>query len=177
MAFDIKCIVYSQPLCCVLRVRNFCKKWWFVSLFLRPHLLCPYHYWSKGRSFRDSPRTRPHDGKNLFWLRTNGVNTNGAAEKEMNFDRLGKRYALALLGRQKQVNWSTQKKSLCQKHKICSDPISADPICPFPIASLFLPLPERPAQGIVPEGTGVHKGGFSKGGLAIRHVFSICTLN
>ena len=25
------------------------------------------------------------------WLRTNGVNTNGAAAKEMNFDRLGKK--------------------------------------------------------------------------------------
>ena len=33
------------------------------------------------------------------WLRTNGVNTNGAAAKVMNFDRLGKRYALALLVR------------------------------------------------------------------------------
>ena len=29
---------------------------------------------------------------------TNGVNTNGAAAKVMNLDRLGKRYALALLG-------------------------------------------------------------------------------
>ena len=32
-------------------------------------------------------------------LRTNGDNTNGAAAKVMNFDRLGKKYALALLGR------------------------------------------------------------------------------
>ena len=35
------------------------------------------------------------------WLWTNGVNTNGAAAKVMNFVRLGKRYALALLGRDK----------------------------------------------------------------------------
>ena len=33
------------------------------------------------------------------WLRTNGVNTNGAAAKVINFDRLGKKYTLALLGR------------------------------------------------------------------------------
>ena len=31
-------------------------------------------------------------------LRTDGVDTHGAAAKVMNFDRLGKRYALALLG-------------------------------------------------------------------------------
>ena len=35
------------------------------------------------------------------WLRTNGVNSKGAAAKVMNFDRLGKKYTLALLGRQK----------------------------------------------------------------------------
>ena len=38
------------------------------------------------------------------WLRTKGVSTNGAAAKIMNFDRMGKRYALTLF---------------------------ADPICPF----------------------------------------------
>ena len=37
--------------------------------------------------------------RGALWLRTNGVNTNEAAAKVMNFDRLGKRYALALLGR------------------------------------------------------------------------------
>ena len=31
------------------------------------------------------------------WLRTNGVNTDGAAAKVINFDRLRKKYALALL--------------------------------------------------------------------------------
>ena len=35
----------------------------------------------------------------VIWLRTNGVNTNGAAAKEMNSGRLGKRNAPALLGR------------------------------------------------------------------------------
>ena len=38
---------------------------------------------------------------NSNWLRTNDVNTNGAAAKVMNFDRLGKKHALALLGRQR----------------------------------------------------------------------------
>ena len=32
------------------------------------------------------------------WLRTNGVDANGAAAEVRNFDRLRKRYALALLG-------------------------------------------------------------------------------
>ena len=35
---------------------------------------------------------------NIYRLRTSGVNTSGAAAKVMNLDRLGKRYALALLG-------------------------------------------------------------------------------
>ena len=34
----------------------------------------------------------------MTWLWTNGVKTIGAAAKVMNFDRLGKRYALTLLG-------------------------------------------------------------------------------
>ena len=34
-----------------------------------------------------------------LWLRTNGVNTNGAAAEVMSFDGSGKRYALALLRR------------------------------------------------------------------------------
>ena len=47
------------------------------------------------------------------WLRTNGVNTNGAAAKVIS---------------------STQKVRK-QKNTICSEPISADPICPFPKTS------------------------------------------
>ena len=34
-----------------------------------------------------------------YWLRTTGVNTNGSAAQIMIFDRLGRRYILALLGR------------------------------------------------------------------------------
>ena len=46
----------------------------------------------------DAPRTR---FCSIPWLRTNRVNTNGAAAKVNMFDRLGKSYALALLGRYK----------------------------------------------------------------------------
>ena len=35
----------------------------------------------------------------LFWLRTNGVNTNGAAAKVVNFDRLGKKVCPGTFGR------------------------------------------------------------------------------
>ena len=60
-----------------------------------------------------------------LWLRTNGVNTNGAA-KVMDFDRL------CHFWEDKSRLTGVPKRSLCQKHEICSDPISADPICPFP---------------------------------------------
>ena len=45
-----------------------------------------------------------------------GVNTNGAAAKVRNFDRLGKSYALALLGIQKQVNGSNYPKKTSVKN-------------------------------------------------------------
>ena len=54
---------------------------------------------------------------NKGWLRTNGVNTNGAAAKVMNFDRSGKRYALALSGRYKSRLMGVPKRSLCQKQR------------------------------------------------------------
>ena len=48
------------------------------------------------------------------WLRTNGVNTNGAAAKAMNFDRLGKKYALALWEDESRLT-GVPHKSPCQK--------------------------------------------------------------
>ena len=68
------------------------------------------------------------------WLRTNGVNTSGAAAEVNSFDRLRKKVRPDTFGK---TNWHCRlpgapKKSLCQKHEICSGPISADPICPFP---------------------------------------------
>ena len=56
------------------------------------------------------------------WLRTNGVNTNGAAAKVMNFDKLWKKVCeidrFVQIGIQKSVD-------KCDVH---SDTISADPI-------------------------------------------------
>ena len=42
-------------------------------------------------------------------MRTDGVNTNGAAAKVVNFDKLGKKVHPGTFGRIKQVNGSTQK--------------------------------------------------------------------
>ena len=53
-------------------------------------------------------RARPlHAAVRPAWLRTNAVNTNGAAAKVMIFDRLGKKVDNELTG--------VPKKSLCQK--------------------------------------------------------------
>ena len=40
-------------------------------------------------------------GRGGLWLRTNGVNTNGAAAKVMNFDRLGKKVRPGTFGNMK----------------------------------------------------------------------------
>ena len=37
------------------------------------------------------------DDADVGWLRTDGVNSNGAAAKVINFDGLGKRFSLPLL--------------------------------------------------------------------------------
>ena len=66
-------------------------------------------------------------------MRTNGVNSNGAAAKVMIFDRLGKKVRPGTFGRIK-VGSRVYPNGPCQKHEICSDPISADPIGPFPNA-------------------------------------------
>ena len=46
----------------------------------------------------DADARRAAVRRGLCW-RTNGVNTNGAAAKIMNFDRLQKKYTLSLCGR------------------------------------------------------------------------------
>ena len=66
------------------------------------------------------------------WLRTNGVNTNGAAAKVMKFDRLGKKVRPGTFGKTKVGQREYPKSPSVKKHTICSDPISADPIGPFP---------------------------------------------
>ena len=67
------------------------------------------------------------------WLRTNGVNTNGAAAKVMNLPGLGESWhfgKIHLTG--------VPKSTSVKKHGICSDPSSVDPICPLPSLCLVL---------------------------------------
>ena len=66
------------------------------------------------------------------WLRTNGVNTDGAAAKVMNFISLGKKVRPSTFGKLKVYQCEYHKSPSVKKHEICSDPINADPICPSP---------------------------------------------
>ena len=66
------------------------------------------------------------------WLRTYEVDTSGAAAKVMNFDRLGKKVRPGTAGEIKVGSREYPKSPSVKKHELRSDPISADPICPFP---------------------------------------------
>ena len=74
-----------------------------------------------------------HDSR--FWVRTDGVNANGAAAKVMNFDRLVKKVRPGTFGKIQLGKREYPKSASVNKHEICSDPISADPFCPFPTTS------------------------------------------
>ena len=77
----------------------------------------------------------------IIWWWTNGVNTNGAAAEVINFDRLGEtKVRPGTFGKIKVGKREYQQKVPVKKHVICSDPISADPISPFPIASELRPM-------------------------------------
>ena len=83
-----------------------------------------------------------------IWLRTNGVDTNGATAKVINFDRLGKKVRPGTFGEDKSRLTGVPKRSVYQKkHDICSDPISADPIRPL---SELCPAPMPGARGVIP---------------------------
>ena len=69
---------------------------------------------------------------NRTWLRTNGVNNNVAAAEVMDFDRLGKRVRPGTFGKIQVGKREYPKDPSVNKHEICSDRNSADPICPFP---------------------------------------------
>ena len=77
-------------------------------------------------------RAAPRGGPSGPWLRTSGVNTNGAAAKVMDFDRLGKKVCPGTFGKIQVGQRECPKSPSVKKHEICSDPISADPMCPFP---------------------------------------------
>ena len=65
------------------------------------------------------------------WSRTNGVNSNGAAAKVMDLDRLGKNTWHFWEYKSRLTVVITLEVPLSKKTKNCSDPINADPICPF----------------------------------------------
>ena len=68
------------------------------------------------------------DRARALWVRTNGVNTDGAAAKVVKSAGLEK--GMPWQFRESKVNRSTQQ--IRQKSQKCSGPISADPVCPFP---------------------------------------------
>ena len=70
--------------------------------------------------------------RSTCWLRRNGVNTNGVAAKVMSFDRFREKGTPCHFWEDKSRLTGVPKKSLLKKHEIYSDPVSADPICPFP---------------------------------------------
>ena len=55
----------------------------------------------------------------------------GPLQKQLFLTNWGKRYALALLGRQKQVNWSTQKVPLSKNMKFVVTPLVLTPFVHF----------------------------------------------
>ena len=57
----------------------------------------------------------------------------------MMFDRRGENVYPGTFG-EISAGWSTQKVPV-KKHEICSDPISADPICPFSNHDFDAPIP------------------------------------
>ena len=68
------------------------------------------------------------------WLRTTGVNTNGAAVKVMSFWRIGKKVRLGTSGEIKVASQEYPKSPSVKTHEIRSDPMSANPVCPSPSA-------------------------------------------
>ena len=59
------------------------------------------------------------------------VNTNGAAAKVINFDRLGKKVRPGIFGKITGGSREYPKSPSVKKHENRSDPISADPSCPL----------------------------------------------
>ena len=70
-------------------------------------------------------------GGSAFWLRTNGVNTNGAAAEVMDFDRLGKKARPGTSGKIKADYRKYPTSPSVKQHEIRSDPFRAVPTCPL----------------------------------------------
>ena len=78
-------------------------------------------------------RSNSNSNRHNSLFADNGVDTNGAAAKAMNVDRLCKKVRPGTFGNIKVGKQEHPKSPSVKKTEICSDPVSADPICPFPI--------------------------------------------
>ena len=76
-------------------------------------------------------RGRQPGSRGGIWLLTNVVNTNGAAAKVMNFDRLGKKVRPGTLGISKKVDGSTQKVPLSKNMTFAVTPLVLTPFVSF----------------------------------------------
>ena len=72
--------------------------------------------------------TRSQSSARAPLLRTNGVDTNGAAAKVVDFDRLGKKVRPGTFGKIQVGQREYPKSPSVERHEVCSDPNSADPI-------------------------------------------------
>ena len=88
-----------------------------------------YDYSSTSPHERAAPHGRIRGGG---WLRTTGVNTNGAAAKVNMFDKLWKKVGPGTVRKITIGQREYPTNPSVEKHGICNDPISADPICPSP---------------------------------------------
>ena len=67
----------------------------------------------------------------FYWLRTSGINTNWAAAKVIDFDRLEKKYALAWEDKRRLTGVITQKRHLSESIKSAVTPLVLTPFVPF----------------------------------------------
>ena len=89
--------------------------------------------WFKGVEVSDSVGNFPEGRVAIFvGMILVRKGTNGAAAKVMNFDRLGEKVRPGTSGKIKAGQRECPKGPSVKEHEIRSDPISADPICPFP---------------------------------------------
>ena len=99
----------------------------FFTRFVIVHYLCCFVAFVLGC------RGRAARGPRVSWLRTNGVNTNGAAAKVMNFVRLGKQIRPVTFWEDKSRLTGVPKKSLRRKNmKFAAAPLVLNPIVPLP---------------------------------------------
>ena len=128
----ISCVVFTMSVILVLHRVSL-----MLPLFtlLVHHCQLPYKALQWFCNMKESSEAPPGGAlrEAACWLRTNGVNTDGAAAKVVNLTDYQKSTPWHL-GEDRSRLTGVPKRSLCQKtpFKKCSDPVSADPIRPFP---------------------------------------------